>query len=483
MFRRSSSLPLQFALFIFAILAPLCFAQADVSGRWTCDFLSGGGHYPQDFILVQNGTDVTGHEYYAGTNNAFANIIGTINGNHFVFTTPYISGSYTGHEDATVNGNSMSGTWYAGSPSSTDTFSCTFVGSGGNPTATPTIDPNDPRRPTALNLFCNRTGVLLEEADCSITLADAGPPPRTIPPGSVSFTSTNGFFPAAGSCNPQQTPYSPGIAACDVQLQIPNGFPLGAKFPINASYPGDANFRPSSTSHTLITAGCVGTPEHPCSGGVALSFGALPQIIKNIIAATATCGGATHGNSLFIPRSSLYCSMGMSALMQAQLLVNLGLDQVQLADIAKEIDKFDSDASLRALRSMFEKGSTNNDFFSKTFSDPDAFVDAFTKALKQQHEHKSLLIDSSDVLETRVLKRKKIVLINLGSAQVKVGNNKQHAVKIKLTPQARRLIKALHAGNVTTLTANFTLNSTRVGTVPHGVKRKVSVSQTLTVAF
>ncbi len=192
-------------------LSLLCFvavsvssAAADVSGLWTCHFnLNGLGDYPQDINMFQVGSSVTGQEFAQGTQSAFANISsGTTDGINFSIRVDYIGQSYFAIIEGAVSGSSMSGNWH--NDSQQGGFAWSLAGSAvGTPSPTP--NPGD-KRPTAINLFCNRTGVGLSTADCAVTVGDAGPPPRSAPTGQAKFVSRNGFFPANGACDLQQTP-------------------------------------------------------------------------------------------------------------------------------------------------------------------------------------------------------------------------------------------------------------------------------------
>lgn len=166
---------------------------------------------------------------------------------------------------------------------------------------------NNSKRSTSTTMFCNRSGTNLESAKCSVTVADAGASPRSLPSGTVDFSATDGFLPSSASCQLQQTSYSPGIGACDVQFSVPAGFGIGIKFPINAVYSGDSSFNSSSTSHKLINPGCVSTPgKAPCPNSVGLYFNGIPEVVKNKISLLLDCGS---GNSTSATKSKLLAAV------------------------------------------------------------------------------------------------------------------------------------------------------------------------------
>ena len=153
------------------------------------------------------------------------------------------------------------------------------------------------KRATGIRIFCNRVGVNLETADCTVTVGDAGPPPRTLPTGAVEFTATSGFVPASAQCFITQTPFSPGVGACNAQFAIPFGFGIGVPFPIDALYPGDATFAPSATSHALIKAACIKLkPGDTCVKAEA-KFKGYPQTVKTTVNVILACGDPSIGEN------------------------------------------------------------------------------------------------------------------------------------------------------------------------------------------
>ena len=111
------------------------------------------------------------------------------------------------------------------------------------------------------------------------------------PTGAVRLEARDGFFPGEAECLLSQTQFSPGVASCEVQFAVPFGFPIAVKFPIDAAYDGNDTFKSSATSHNLIKAGCISTPDTPCPNSIGLSFEQYPQIVKNKLALYINCGG------------------------------------------------------------------------------------------------------------------------------------------------------------------------------------------------
>ena len=432
-----------FFLFVLAVcflVTPFYQARADVAGRWSCHFnLSGSGDYPQDFLLYVNGSTLTGQELQSGTDTPFANLTGTASGSSFTMTANYISGSYYSIITGSVSGSSMTGNWH--NDYQTGTFSCAQIGVPSptlTPTSVPTAEPpsnNTGIRPTAINLFCNRIGVGLSTSHCSVTVGDAGAPPRITPSGLVNFAASSGFFPSASSCSLQQTPYSPGVAACNADFSVPAGFPIGIAFPIDATYVGDSVFAFATTSHATIQAGCVGDAEHPCSGAVALTFADLPQILKNAISTVFQCGSTSVQKSFDIRFGSAVQSIAKcvgNIVADAPLGDILGkLDLASLKSLSQGINGRDAstDSLLRAIRGLADaKYQTQLD--SAVF-DSEKLNDLVNKIMRDQ---------SNDATHLRA---KKTIILTVGTADIAVKANSQKAVKITLTKTATKFVKAL----------------------------------------
>lgn len=437
----------------------LAAAEANVSGRWTCIYdLYGSGSYPQDLQLVQTGGEIRGEQFHVGTTTApFASINGTISGGSILMRHAYYNSSYYAENVGTVNGTTMTGTW--SNSSQAGGFTCTLVsGVGVNVTPTPTPIVGN-KRPTAINLFCNRGGVNLERASCAVTLADAGPPPRFAPTGAVDFVSTNGFFPANASCFPQQTQYSPGILSCIVEFQVPFGFPIGAKFPIDATYLGDTNFEGSSTSHSLIQAGCVGTPDKPCSGAVAMSFANIPQILKNAISTVISCGSSNTKKS-YEPRDSSNIKDCQTTLQANQSLIDmiqqLNAEQYRLA--MQAIKGLPNDASADE-KLTFERMQAllqlNNERLNVLLTTRNELEKALEKGI---NSIKSINVSS------RASKGRFIKTLTLGTASAFIKNNNQKTVSIKLSSFAKKVLKGMKAGGLEQVQTTFKIQSKRVGT-------------------
>lgn len=361
---------------------------------------------------------------------------------------------------------------------------------GGSPT--PTATPDNGKRPTKITLFCNRKGVLLEQASCSATVADASTSfPRITPTGSIDFASTNGFFPASSSCNPVKPELSPtGIAACTVEFQVPNGFPIGSAFPINATYNGDANFNKSSTAHELFNVGCVGTPENPCPGAVSLSFGGEGlQILKTILKAVVGCGttaGMAQATTEEITQEAdlIGCGIGInSSVSLAPMLHELGLTPELCAQLSAAITSADanSDVTLKSLKEMFKKAGNDESYLQRIDANESILNAEITKIIRKNQKEDRRLAVSPDRANVGAATKTKSVVFATGFG--KVAANFEKSINLKLTNFGKRFIKALKKSGIGTLPISFTLKSTRIGLVPSGVQKKVTTSGSVDVTF
>ncbi|MBN8550765.1 MAG: hypothetical protein J0M12_15735, partial [Deltaproteobacteria bacterium] len=373
--------------FLFALLStPAMVLAQGVSGTWHFD----AGY---DMTFSDSGGTFTGSGAGGGYTWVVTN--GVVAGNSISWHESYNELSYTVERTGTVSGDSMSGTATT-SYGQNLTWAATRI--SGGPSATPTATPTaGSKRETALQLFCNRQGVNLEIASCTVTLADAGPPPRTVPTGVVTFSAAGGFVPASAQCAPVQTQYSPGIGSCKAEFAVPFGFPTGAAFPIEAFYPGDSNFEESASVHSLIQAGCVGTPDTPCSGGVSATFADIPAIIRNILAVSLQCGSTKApvlSMSPYAVGSSDSCDMDSSVGLQfGEILSELNLDQELAGAIGNALGKqnLGNSSALEALRDMMKDvgkgvaplGSLDN---------PNELDQIFRLYLKRQNKGKRLAI-------------------------------------------------------------------------------------------
>lgn len=465
------------------LLSCVFFAHAafaeDITGTWSFDTEFGGSHLNYDMTFVQAGSAITGSGSSSGTTWQIVN--GTISGSNVSWTEDYDGSSYYADRVGTISGDSMSGTW--GNMSQSGSWTATRS-SGGGPTPTPT--PGD-KRPSAIGLFCNRTGVNLETARCTITLADAGPPPRIAPTGVVDLEATDGFFPAKGSCFPQQTQFSPGIMSCTAEFAIPLGFPIGARFPIDATYDGDVNFEGSSTSHSLVQAGCVGDSLNPCSGAVAMSFADVPAIVKNAISMVLECGGSAVSpakvdarllNSAIDFGSSCRLSTSMNSNL-SEMLSKLGMDQNLAEEIGKQIDaaNVDLDPMLKGLRDMLKAAGQDKAIFDEIKVSPGAMQRVLNRYIKQQQE------ETGQARLGTALAARKPRMVLLGSVEKTVKANGLKKAKIRLNTFGKTLVGALRRAGVGSIDVSIKLRSERNGKVPKGVKKKVSVNQQVNVAL
>src|SRR5262249_50539415 len=128
------------------------------------------------------------------------------------------------------------------------------------------------------------------------TVGDTGAAPRTYPSGTVEFTASQGSL-TSTSCVLGGVSLSPGVASCSITYLPPTGFPIGTAFPVTATYTGDSAFNPSSTSHALIKAKCVGTTEKPCPNSVGLEFDRLQAILDKVVTVQVTCGSGAQTQS------------------------------------------------------------------------------------------------------------------------------------------------------------------------------------------
>lgn len=128
----------------------------------------------------------------------------------------------------------------------------------------PTGDPSDARRPTGATVRCDRGPQPTSDSRCTVTVGDAGPPPRSAPTGTVRWTATAGGFRYGGTCRLEVSGYGPGISFCAVTyVPGPKGTPGGTEIPVAAAYEGSETHRPTGQRHRLIDATIVdpGTGE------------------------------------------------------------------------------------------------------------------------------------------------------------------------------------------------------------------------------
>ncbi|MCC6952807.1 MAG: hypothetical protein IT290_01680 [Deltaproteobacteria bacterium] len=447
--------------------------------------------------LTQSGSAVTGAQYYNSGAAAFALVSGTTDGSTATLELDYLSSAFSATAVGTYSGDSMTGSWLS-NESQSGVFTCTRVSPG---------EGNSSRRDSGITLFCNRTGQALSVADCSISVGDKGPLPRVTPSGPVEFATRNGFLPTAASCTLMQTPLSPGVSSCKVQFQIPLGFPIAAQFPIEAIYNGDTRFSPAATEHRLIEAGCVGTPDNPCSGAVALSFAAVPTISKSAMAAILSCGGSTTGavqkrDSTSGSDAKNECRFKVTAKASAAAILAQIEDRTELAPLSRQI-----------LRNLSAGAFTESDrylldvtaeFADELYRDERAHALFHTRLTEQQREEEyeeiqasaieamalgrtrdpeariRALIDSAESLISNGVaprmsasRRSKYVLTEVGTGEVSVGANKQKNLNLRVKKGFGVILDAARVAGVPNAEVNVAVSSSRTGKLPTGAKRKV----------
>jgi len=452
-------------VFSFILASPLCHAE-NINGTWSFVSLYGSTPYNYDMTFSEQGGVITG----TGSGGQWT-ISGTISGSQVSWREDYVFSTYYADRVGTISGTTMSGTW--GNQSQNGTWTATKIGdngtSGGN------------ERLTGIQLFCNRTGVNLETAKCSASVADQGAPPRLLPTGLVNFEATGGLFPAAASCQLQQTQFSPGIGSCEVQFTLPVSFPIGVPFPVDATYVGDSNFSPSSTSHKLIFASCVGTPQKPCSGSVALEFSDLPAILKNALRAVASCGRsvskAKHLRAEGDPPSTgLNTLPAGSCSIETELDIDLmdqifDLDEAQLHQLSDSISSKDAslDPILAKLKSI---GNGSSAEIQKTFGNilklsqqmqklNEAYYKNKINGIKNSKMHLTSAATSAVLLQRA--SRLKVVKIPFGSNQIYVRSGSQKKITLKLNSRAKRFVAAFSKANLGSLTVKIQMSYKRKG--------------------
>jgi len=357
----------------------------------------------------------------------------------------------------------MSGTW--GNESQFGTWTATRIaGSGGGGTA-------GNKRSTALQLFCNRSGPNLEIAKCSVTIADQGPPPRTLPTGIVNFVATGGFTPATASCQITQTQYSPGIGSCEVQFAVPIGFTIGAKFPIEVSYAGDTNFDTSSKAHELIVSSCVGDANTPCSGEVDLGL-ANDEILSNKLSAIIGCGR-------IIPKAQMALALPAGS---CSVNGNLGVDMIELVDNLDEAEWRELSNSISAadaktdqlLRKIKEIGGSTPveliNSFDNMLKHSKEMMDANQKYMKTHINKNSAPANAlaapvkSGNLVPQAAAVAPSVLITFGNVQTTVKKGSQKAVVFKLGTRAKKFVSIFKKADITFIPVQIDMSYIKPGT-------------------
>lgn len=339
-----------------------------------------------------------------------------------------------------------------------------LIGGGTIPNPNPTIAPGA-KRPTAIQLFCNRKGVNLETAECTATVADAGPPPRTLPTGAVTFAADNGFFPATGSCFPTQTPLSPGIGSCLATFAIPFGFPLGARFPIDATYEGDANFESSSTSHALIIS----------TGIFSLDFPAPPQIANKKLKNKLICGPSDKPGG---KPSNVGCQItALSVMDLAKILADLTPAEFRL--VANQITT-PVQSQEPALKNFKKAAATLSDaqlatiLTSRVAGVPNPELIKLLKTGKASGANKALYEPArKGGKNSKKKKRKAQIEIKAGQVSAKLPFNSEKETEFKLPKLAQSVVQIFDSAGFDTVPFEFRLTGKQAGKKP--VKSESSV--------
>lgn len=330
------------------------------------------------------------------------------------------------------------------------------------------------KRDTSIKLFCNRTGDL-SSANCTATVGDAGAPPRIQPTGTVEFTTTEGSL-AGMSCQLQGVSLSPGIASCSVTYIPPAGFPIGKAFPINATYDGDSAFNPSSTSHEVIRAACIGTPEKPCPNSVGLEFDRVQTLLKKVVTIRATCGSEAQtqiGRNLRIggfepPPPGGSCHMFMSLGLDLDKLIK----EVSQPDLKAISDAFTQNPkNLRdAVFEYANAASTLQNALYMNMQATQAATDEIYKLLEKNVLNENWLKlfgkygsghGFSLALKTAKGKRKKQSFIKFATVDRVVKADKTTTLKFKLNRRMQNLVGILKAAGAKSVPIRATLSLTQ----------------------
>lgn len=427
-------------------------AQAiDVTGTWTFDSDYQGTSYISTNTLTQTGTTISG----SGFGGAYTwPISGTINGSSIVLNVVYNElPSYSAQFVGTTDGATMSGSW-SSSWSQTGSF---------------TGEKTSQKRPTAIRLLCNRTADLTQ-ANCFATVGDSGAPPRITPTGTVRFTANSGFMTFGDTCQLQPTAYSPGVAGCSAQYTPPAGFPVGAAFPVDAVYEGDSEFDMSATSHELLMASCIGDAQNPCSGAVALEFADGGAIIKNVLKALLSCGGAGIPRSFALPNAAEgnggSCSFEAEADMDLmEELQEMTEEQWRQAAESITAQQANKDQVLKVIKEIGSKDSAELQSLMQRQLD---IAEMLRKANQQYYKTKingvSNLRSSNGADASRFAKSKtRTTRIPLISKSLTVKSGKQKSVAFRLDKRAKKFADVFNAAGVDGLSINVRLKYSRPG--------------------
>lgn len=335
---------------------------------------------------------------------------------------------------------------------------------------------NDPlKRASALAVFCNRTGTGLKSASCTATVADQGAPPRIQPTGSVNWEARDGFTPESAECQPIQVAGSPGVSSCDVTFTVPEGFPIGVKFPIDATYSGDSNFDLSSTSHKLIIPQCASTdPAKPCPNSIGLGFTGSPQVLKERIKAFLQCGSQSAG--LVKAHDTVYardkgsgssCSaLGTVGVSAADLFKALDLDAAKALGQVISNKEGMEDNLLYLFKNAYQLNADEWKRIQTTNPILDAIVDDIIKNKASVRRDgapfsKYLQIGQLQVRASNKSVKKFDKSFKSEKVTVEVKPDSQKNLTFKLPTRAKTLISVMKKAGISTLPVEISLTATQ----------------------
>ena len=338
----------------------------------------------------------------------------------------------------------------------------TGQGATPSPTATPTATPtpSSNKSASAISLFCNRTGVNLGTAKCSVSVADASSTlPKSLPTGVVNFVATSGFFPASGSCNLLQSQYSGSVSSCEAEFSVPVGFPIGTAFPIDAVYPGNSTFAASATAHKLLYASCIESPSTPCANSIGLDFPQTPRVEKNAIGAVVGCSGTLNTKSLhFTAASDAACVLTATSIVELVVVLD-GLTPDAFRKIATGISSKDAarDPAFANIRN------------AAMLSDSQLQLILRTNAVNGIPNNRLAKLISTGKVATKSLNFKATTSkrgqtkIVIGTIATSLKANSQKTVKFKLSAIAKTVIAIFKAAGYEELPLTINISSTRKG--------------------
>lgn len=318
-------------------------------------------------------------------------------------------------------------------------------GGGGNTTT---------KRSSTVKIICNRSGDLLS-ATCGATVGDISAPPRTTPTGMVSFKSKVGAPEFSSACQLQPTPYSPGVASCTVPYSPPPGFPVGAAFPLDALYEGDANFNPSATDHQLLMASCIGDGMNPCSNAIGLDFGNDANgILNNSLSLLASCAKISSRRSLRAePSDASTCLVDTS--LEMSIVEELeGLDPGEWAALAEAITN--KDASVDPLLREIERiGQLPGGELQSKLSNVLDLAKRLQKANQEYFKKKTTQKRTFSTRNTTLRASKPRVVLNIATGSFTVKNGREKKIALKLDKRARTILAAFKRAGFNQLTVTL----------------------------